>query len=353
MANQMSETIGNVTTHATTTNRYIDTLNMARNRISLELGLWTENVFQTFIMDDRTTEYIPTPDATNYVVDSTLQTGAVASGVVVTPFFFPSYDRAFDLARITGTGTVTHNYVVGSVGWYTFSFFTSSKLGQSVTVTITAGANSATTTFTAGVIRRTKLTVHSAVANATLNIVVTVSGATDLAYGDIQLEKGVLATEFIPTNGSAKARTIYVIRDQIKELALYTPESVAGSSIFVYQGTSLPYANIPQPFAPNGYGFNFQDNIFTFQGVPTGTTFCYFGKSNPTALTALTDTLNLSTQDRILLVTCAIAYMTQSTDAGEQSVRASALMEQFKDLLKLRKASISPTTRSHTREDWS
>lgn len=349
----MSETIGNITTHTTTTNRYIDTLNMARNRISLELGLWTENIFETFIMDDRTTEYVPTPDATNFVVDSTLQTGAVASGVVVTPFFFPSYNREFDLIKLTGTGTLTSNYVVTTAGWYTFSFFTSSKLGQSVTVTATVGANNATTTFTAGVLKRTKLTVHVPTANATVNIVVSVSGTTDLAYGDTQLEKGVLATEFIPTSGSAKARTIYVIQEQIKELALYTPESVTGSNVFVYQGTSLPYANIPVPYAPSGYGFNYQDNLFTFQGVPTGTTFCYFGKSQPTAFTALTDTLRISTQDRVLLLTGAVAYLTQNTDAGEQSIRASALMEQFKELMRIRKADISPKSLAWTREDWS
>lgn len=352
MANQVSESVGQVTQHTTTTNVYIDTLNMARNRISLELGLWTENIFETFIMDDRTTEYIPTPDATNFVVDSTLQTGAVASGVVLTPFFFPSYNRQFSLCKLTGTGTLTSNYVVNSAGWYTFSFFTSSAIGQSVTVTVTVGANSSTTTFTAGVIKRTKLSVHSPTNGATITVVVSVSGATDLAYGDTQLEAGVLATEFIATSGSAKARTMYVIRDQIKELDLYTPQSTAGSNIFVYQGTSLPYANIPVPYAPSGYGFNFQDNIFTFQGIPTGTTFCYFGKAQPTAFSALTDTVQISTQDRVLLITGAVAYLTQSIDAGEQSVRASALMEQFKELMRIRKADISPKTRAWTREDW-
>jgi hypothetical protein len=102
-----------------------------------------------------------------------------------------------------------------------------------------------------------------------------------------------------------------------------------------------------------GIGLAVRDNIISLQTVPSGTTFCYYGKSQPRAITSTSETLRLETQDLALIISGATYFLTESTDAGEMSQRAAILETAFRQALQRRQTFFAPTRIRTMRTKWS
>jgi hypothetical protein len=353
MAYAIGETPSSVAIDSNAVNRYLSCINRARWEVYAEIGLWSENYFNTFVTDSRVTDFSPTPDTTNLLpYTSALSSSVIAGGVALTPSFFHSYDNTFNLCKIDNAGTITFTVNNQPIGWYTFSYFSRSDTAQDITVTVSSATNSASETHSVGTLQRRKLSVFNNTSNGALTIVVTKSGTAELQFGDVQLESGVMATEYVRnTTASPLASTVKISTERIEYLSLYSPD-INTFPPLVYGASPLPFAregNLPSM----GIGLAVRDNIISLQTVPSGTTFCYYGKSQPRAVTSVSETLRLETQDLALIISGATYFLTESTDAGEMSQRAAILETAFRQALQRRQTFFAPTRIRTMRTKWS
>jgi len=349
MAYAIGETPNSVMSDMNSVNRYISCINRARWEIYSELGLWSENYFNTFVTDNRVTDFSPTPTTSNLLPHtSTLSGGILAGGVALTPSFFHSFDNTFNLCKVTGTGTLTFEVTGLAIGWYTFSFFARAEEEQTISVAV----NSETEDFTVSSLQRRKLSVFNETAGGTVTCVITKGTDTTLQFGEVQLESGVMATEYLRnTTAAALTATTNVGTDRIDYISLYSPDVL--SNVPVVHGVSpMPYARSSFNI-PIGFGIGIKDGLISLQNVPTGTTYCYSAKSQPKAIVASTETLQTETQDLAIIISGAVYYLTESTDAGEMSQRAAILHSAFREAIARRQTYFAPTKLSYIRNGWS